>query len=105
MKGSTISGDLGEMETSGVGRLCGVGEKGCEERRRIACVIVGWKRPPWMGEYALRWVGRTWPTVKKVERNLQGASVSRIMAQGIGWRTCFESRCRNSPNSIYDSRD
>lgn len=31
-----------------------------EERRRIACVIVGWNRPP-KGECWSRWVGRTWP--------------------------------------------
>ena len=46
VKGSKISGDLGDMETSGLIRLGGVAEKGCEERRRIACVVVGWKRPP-----------------------------------------------------------
>jgi hypothetical protein len=41
-------------------RLEGSSENGWEERRRIASVIVGWKRPPWE-EYALRCVGRTWP--------------------------------------------
>lgn len=54
-----MSGDEGEMETFGVERGEEVEEKGWEERRRIACVIVGWKRPPWTGEYAPRWVGRT----------------------------------------------
>jgi hypothetical protein len=31
-----------------------------EERRRMASVKVGWKRPPW-GECLSLWVGRTWP--------------------------------------------
>lgn len=42
---------------------------GARERRRIACVIVGWKRPPW-GECARRWVGRVWPREKNVARAL-----------------------------------
>jgi hypothetical protein len=70
--------------------------------------MVGWKMPAWMGEYALRWVGRTWPSVKKVERYLQESWVSegKDMDMGMGYgRTCFESRYRNFPNSIYDSRD
>jgi hypothetical protein len=46
-KGSIISGDLRDIDTRGVSAECGVREKGCEERRRIAWVIVGWKRPPW----------------------------------------------------------
>ena len=51
----------------------GVGFVGCGKgprlRRRMACVMVGWKRPPW-GEWAVRCVGRTWPREKKVERRL-----------------------------------
>jgi hypothetical protein len=46
VKGSIISGDLGDMEASGLFSSRGVAENGCEERRRIACVVVGWKRPP-----------------------------------------------------------
>lgn len=71
VKGSIMSGDLGDMEVfGGAWKSEGIVEKGWEERRRIACVMVGWKRPPLMGEYARRWVGRTWPSVKKLERNL-----------------------------------
>lgn len=106
VKGSIISGDLGDIETLGVGRSEEVVEKGWGERRRIAWVMVGWKRPPWTGEYAQRWVGRTWPSVKKVERTLAGHEVSGVRSV---WekkcRTCFESRCHSSLNSIYDSRD
>lgn len=43
--------------------------KGARERRRMACVMVGWKRPPW-GEWARRWQGRVWPREKKSERIL-----------------------------------
>ena len=74
-----MSGDEGEMETFGVEREEMVEEKGWEERRRIACVRVGWKRPPWTGEYAPRWVGRTWPREKKVERNLRREGISSIL--------------------------
>jgi hypothetical protein len=41
VKGSIMSGDLGEMEKLGVGRSEAIGENGWEERRRIACVMVG----------------------------------------------------------------
>lgn len=52
--------------------LCEDGEVGGggAERRRMACVIVGWKRPP-KGEWARRCVGRTWPMAKKVEKVLR----------------------------------
>jgi len=46
VKGSIISGEEGEVETFGVGSGWLVEEKGCEERRRIACEMVGWKSPP-----------------------------------------------------------
>lgn len=50
-KGSTISGLEGDKEGSDA-LGCGAEEekKGCDESRRMAWVIVGWKRPPW-GEY------------------------------------------------------
>jgi hypothetical protein len=35
----------------------------------MAWVMLAWKRPPW-GECIERWVGRTWPAVKKVARSL-----------------------------------
>jgi hypothetical protein len=40
-KGSIISGEEGEAETDGGGYSCGVELNGCEERSRIAWVIVG----------------------------------------------------------------
>jgi len=58
-KGSIISGDVADIETDGVGRSFEEVVKGWAESRRIACVIVGWKRPPWRGELAPRWVGST----------------------------------------------
>lgn len=53
VKGSEMSGLLGWKEAFDAcssGRPC---EKGWDDRRRIAWVIVGWKRPP-CGEYAER---------------------------------------------------
>jgi hypothetical protein len=44
---------------------------GWAESRRIACGMVDWKAPPW-GEYRRRWVGRTWPRLKNVDRALEG---------------------------------
>ena len=48
-KGSIMSGESGEAEA---GEATGP-VKGGEERRRIHCVTVGWKSPPW-AEYADR---------------------------------------------------
>lgn len=44
-------------------------ENGGCERSRIACVIVGWNRPP-NEECARRWVGRVCPKLKKSENAL-----------------------------------
>ena len=84
--GSMMSGLFGDMETSGFDRLDWEAENGGEERRRIAWVIVGWKRPPCAGEYALRCVGRTWPRVKKVERALR-VSVNAVKRTNTGEST------------------
>lgn len=46
--------------------------EGGRERRRTASRRVGWKSPP-NSECAARWVGSTWPKVKKVDKNLLGA--------------------------------
>lgn len=67
LKGSLIAGEASVFR---------VFENGCEERSRMAWVRVGWKRPPWEGEYAVRWVGRTWPYEKKVLRNLFRKQIS-----------------------------
>lgn len=63
-KGSVRSGD-GEVGERGSGAMV----KGGRERRRMASVREGWKGPPW-GEWAMRWVGRVCPRVKKREVNL-----------------------------------
>lgn len=47
----------------------GMNREGPRDRRRMACVIVGWNRPP-NCECALRCVGRVWPNVKKVDSPL-----------------------------------
>lgn len=39
------------------------------ERRRTASRRVGWKSPP-NSECAVRWVGSTWPNVKKEDKIL-----------------------------------
>lgn len=68
LKGSMRSGLFGDV----VGFVGGSfsSRKGPRDRRRIACVMVGWKRPPNV-EWADRWVGRTWPSVKKVDSPLR----------------------------------
>lgn len=48
----------------------------------MACVMQGWKRPPW-GECFDRWQGRTWPWVKKEEKSL-GQRVSEIQGGILG---------------------
>jgi hypothetical protein len=47
-------------------------ENGCADRRRIACVMVGWKRPPY-GEYFVRCIGSVWPNEKNAEEALSQA--------------------------------
>ena len=42
---------------------------GLDDRRRIACVIVGWNGPPW-GECLERWVGSVCPNVKNAASGL-----------------------------------
>jgi hypothetical protein len=71
------SGDLGLIDgvECDVFGICLVEEKGWEERRRMAWVMVGWKSPPY-AECAARWVGRTWPKLKKVESALDVMSIS-----------------------------
>lgn len=69
MNGSTrsfggIGGDVCGGAAGDAGWL-----KGWEERSRMACVIVGWKRPPNL-EYAARCVGRVWPSMKNVDVKL-----------------------------------
>lgn len=52
----------------------------------MAWVIAGWKRPPW-AECFSRWVGRTWPEVKKLEKNLRGGLVQLLWfgpTSGVG---------------------
>jgi hypothetical protein len=67
LKGSMRSGLDGDVAGfSGWSLL----KKGPLESRRMAWVMVGWKRPP-NCEWAERCVGRTWPKVKKVERPLR----------------------------------
>jgi hypothetical protein len=71
VKGSVRSGDLGlregeEWEVLGLGSEA---ENGWAERRRIAWVMVGWKRPP-CGEYLVRCIGRVWPNEKNADVNL-----------------------------------
>ena len=72
MKGSVRSGDFGlsDGEVCEVLGLVSKEENGCVERRRMACVMVGWKSPPY-GEYLLRWIGKVWPKEKNAEVNLQ----------------------------------
>jgi hypothetical protein len=67
LKGSMRSGLLGDV----IGFLGGSfsSKNGPRESKRIACVMVGWKRPP-NDECAERWVGKTCPRVKNVERPL-----------------------------------
>lgn len=66
-KGSEISGERMERST---GEGESAGRNGGCERRRTASRIVGWKGPP-CGEWWRRWVGRTWPRVKKEEKALE----------------------------------
>ena len=67
LKGSMRSGLDSDVVGFSGGSLL---KKGPRESRRMAWAMVGWKRPP-NGEWAERWVGRTWPKVKKVERPLR----------------------------------
>lgn len=53
-----------------------VGLKGGSDRRRTACVMVGWKDPP-KRECSERWVGRTWPSLKKKAKGLKQGVSSR----------------------------
>lgn len=77
------SGECGEGSARGGGVGGGVERREVgSQRRRTAWVMVGWKRPPW-GECTRRWVGRTWPRVKKVERNLW--RLFRIWEVGEEW--------------------
>jgi hypothetical protein len=68
VNGSVMSGDLGfsEGEEWAVLGLGSEEENGCADRRRIACVMVGWKRPPYC-EYFVRCMGRVWPKEKNAE--------------------------------------
>lgn len=73
VKGSGMSTAEG-VAREVTGEVRGAGEKpGCvkgwEDKRRMACVREGWKRPP-CGECLRRWQGRTWPAVKKAENVL-----------------------------------
>jgi hypothetical protein len=54
------------------------------ERRRMACVIVGWKSPP-NCECIERWVGSTWPREKNVERTLQKTGQLYGIILGVGY--------------------
>lgn len=67
LKGSMRSGLFREVVGFSGGSLAA--KKGPRDRRRIACAMVGWKRPP-NCECALRWVGSVWPKVKKVDSPL-----------------------------------
>jgi hypothetical protein len=71
VKGSVMSGDLGlsDGEERAVLGLGSEEENGCAERRRIACVMVGWKGPPYC-EYFVRCIGRVWPNEKNAEMAL-----------------------------------
>lgn len=67
-----------ELSEAGVVGEVGGGDGGGgggKESRRMACVKAGWKGPP-KGECFSRWQGRTWPWVKKVEKNLCVPGVS-----------------------------
>ena len=68
VKGSVILGDLGlsDGEDWLVLGFNSDEENGCADRRRIACVMVGWKRPPY-SEYFVRCIGRVWPNEKNAE--------------------------------------
>lgn len=77
VKGSMISGDLGlsEGEDGPDSTVNSEDENGCEDRRRIACDMVGWKSPPYC-EYFVRCTGSVWPNEKNVEvALLQGQNV------------------------------
>lgn len=68
VKGSVTSGDFGfkdgeEWEVFGFGSE---DEYGCAERRRIACVMVGWNKPPYC-EYFVRCIGKVCPNEKNAE--------------------------------------
>ena len=47
----------------------------------MAWVMAGWNRPPWAECFSL-WVGRTWPEVKKLEKNLCGGLVQLLLVRG-----------------------
>lgn len=68
MKGSVMSGDFGlcDGEEWVVLGLDSEEENGCAERRRIACVMVGWNKPPYC-EYFVRCIGRVCPNEKNAE--------------------------------------
>lgn len=68
VKGSVMSGDLG-LDDGKEWVVLGLGsweENGCAERRRIACVMVGWNMPPYC-EYFVRCIGKVCPNEKKAE--------------------------------------
>lgn len=72
----------------------------------MACVMVGWKRPPY-GECARRWHGSVWPREKKVERSLmrgsgQHAVVVSALYEGC---TCSETRGRGWQGSSASCLD
>jgi hypothetical protein len=73
VNGSVISEDLYFSEGEELAVLGqGSEENGCADRRRIACVMVGWKGPPYC-EYFMRCIGRVWPKEKNMEVALQQA--------------------------------
>jgi hypothetical protein len=78
LNGSTRSGLL--SDDAGVLGAVRSSKNGPRERSRIACVMVGWKRPP-NGEWAVRCVGSTCPNVKNVEMPLY--SVNRRSIRDI----------------------
>lgn len=69
MRAAEVKGSEMSVAADSSRWMAGGAEKGARERRRMACVMVGWKSPP-CGECARRWHGRVWPSEKKRESTL-----------------------------------